>query len=146
MRWISLLLLLVFALPTHAYQCQADGRTGQLVQAVHGQETLGDWIAQGSQVQTLKLPNGLTAGVLIEPLTREQHLQRFPDRQQIFETVKITIYDLSGEAPEEIVVGWAGANSWQKFGLKAFGPGRLDLILTKAVCIDLDRNPGNLGG
>ena len=140
MRISIFLALVTFGFSASAFECLSDGRAEQLVTARSGLEILEIWAVDGSEIHSLKLPNGFDAGVLVEPLTQEMYRERFPEKSQVIEMVKITVFDVSNESPEEVVVGWGGANSWQGFKLKPFGPGGLNLMLTKPVCVKLDAN------
>ncbi len=136
------LMLAATCLPAKAFNCGDDGRTDLVVMALAGLEDLEHWTVEGPEIHPLALPNGLAVGVLVEPLTMSQYRERFPDQSRIWESAKITVFDLSGETPEEIVVGWGGMNSLQRFNMQQFGPGGLNLLLNKAVCVTLDGRKG----
>ncbi len=136
MRILVFLALVTIGFSANAFECQSDGRAEQLVYARSGIEVVEYWAVEGPEIHSVQLPNGVTAWVLVETPTQEMYRERFPDKSQVVELVKITVFDMSNEEPKEIAVSWGGANSWQGFKLKPFGAGGLNLIVVVATRSD----------
>ncbi len=107
-----------------------------------GSAQIDDWSGTSDRVRTVALPNGFKLGVKIEEASRETYM-KFMQRAGATthpEMVRISLYDMTGDAPRLITYTWGGANSKQGYGPNG-GADRVDEVGSPGILFNLSK-PG----
>ena len=99
------------------------------------------WTVKSDEIKPVTLPNGFKLGVKIEPADKEHYAKQAKISKFVDESVKITLFNVSGKSPKELTYTWGGANSIQGYGAKGgadrvveLGNPGIVLTLLKPVC------------
>ncbi len=129
------------ACPTLLACNPVSGEREQLVFLEWNGQTLEQWQARSPDMRRFELPNGFKLGLTIEPAPLETYVRIWADGQHASELVKISVFDLGGDAPRRLTWNFAGANSVQGYGSRGGADGVVELgdpgitlTLLKPVC------------
>ena len=122
MRIITSSLLLGFSAALAAQSANAcDWNTGNrdqmVVLSVNGKD-INTWTVKSDEVKSVTLPNGFKLGVKIEPADQEFYKKQAEKLKFVDESVKITLFNVSGDSPKLLTYTWGGTNSIQGYGAK----------------------------
>lgn len=131
--------------PLAGQACDLD--TGERQQRVYlswNNERLQHWIVEDGSIHSVELPNGFEVGIRIEDAMGEM-LERHKDLAYLYETVRITLYDMSETPPRKLTHTYGGANSIQGYGgnggadrVGELGTPGIRMNLLKPVCVKRD--------
>ena len=138
-------LLLGFSAVLAAQSANAcDWNTGSrdqmVVLTVNGKD-IDTWTVKSDEIKSVTLPNGFKLGVKIEPADQEFYKKQAEKLKFVDESVKITLFNVSGSAPKQLTYTWGGTNSIQGYGAKGgadrvveLGNPGIVMTLLKPVC------------
>ena len=113
----ALCLIPLILAATHASACDPD--TGERVQRVvldWNHQHVDSWAVKTTDIHRVALPNGVQLGVQIEPQSIYKHEKSNGTFKYLPETVKISLYDMSGSEPKPLTHTFGGSNSIQGYG------------------------------
>lgn len=98
--------------------CSRDGVASQAVSLTVEDRQVDRWEVTSSEIHRVRLPQGFELGLRIEPATPAKYRELLEKTRMraIDELVKITLFDMSTQPPQELSTTWGGANSRQGFG------------------------------
>ena len=118
----------------------SGNREQMVVLSVSGKD-VDSWIVKSNEIKSVTLPNGFKLGVKIEPADQEHDAKQAKISKFVAESVKITLFNVSGNSPKKLTNTWGGANSIQGYGAKGgadrvveLGNPGIVLTLLKPVC------------
>ena len=118
-----------------------SGNREQIVVLSANGKDVDSWIVKSDEIKSVMLPNGFKLGVKIEPADQEHYAKQAKISKFVDESVKITLFNLSGNSPTQLTHTWGGANSIQGYGAKGgadrvveLGNPGIVLTLLKPVC------------
>jgi len=118
----------------------SGNREQTVVLSADGKDVVS-WTVRSDEIKSVTLPNGFKLGVKIEPADQEHYAKQAKISKFVDESVKITLFNVSGNSPKELTYTWGGANSIQGYGAKGgadrvveLGNPGIVLTLLKPVC------------
>jgi len=119
---------------------KSGNREQMVVLSANGKDVVS-WTVKSDEIKSVTLPNGFKLGVKIEPADQEHYAKQAKISKFVDESVKITLFNVSGNSPKELTYTWGGTNSIQGYGAKGganrvveLGNPGIVLTLLKPVC------------
>ena len=120
------------------------GEREQLVFLSWDGKPVTDWTVQHGAMKVVDLPNGVKLGVEIDHPEQDKVQEQSTKTRYVPEMVKISLFNLAGDTPEQLTYTYGGTNSLQGYGASG-GADRVDLLgdpgieltLLKPVCLTM---------